>query len=199
MRVTEKKVQEQGGEIMKITAEDLRRKQSVRATFKLPRQTITLLSVVARQLGVKQKSLFDQLNDNPTTLVQLVQNSREFVQDSENRQQKTFVISRSALAAVNQAAKQENIPRDLLVELSISRLLSVVADELEKHKKRKAVLVEMEKHLQQGRKILAKAESLLGSEDQLCETLEKQIRFAESDIAEMQLLIKQGAAMEEEW
>ena len=180
----------------KITADDLRQKQSVRATFKLPQQTISLLSVVARQLGVKQKSLFDQLNDNPKALSQLVRDSHGFVRDSKDRQQKTFVISRNALLSVNQTAKEENISRDLLVELSISRLVPVAVNELEKHEKRKALLEDMEKHLQQGKKILRKADKLLGADDPLVAMLQKQVDLSQKSIAEIHGLLEQGGEME---
>ena len=180
----------------KITADDLRKKQSVRATFKLPQQTISLLSVVARQLGVKQKSLLDQLNDNPKTLSQLVQDSHGFVRDSKDRQQKTFVISRNALLSVNQTAKEENISRDLLIELSISRLLPVAANELEKHEKRKALLEDMVEHLQQGKRILRKADTLLGEDDPLVEMLRKQVSLSQKHIVEIQGLLQQGMEIE---
>ena len=179
-----------------ITADDLRKKQSVRATFKLPQQTISLLSVVARQLGVKQKSLFDQLNDNPKTLSQLVQDSHSFVRDRRDRQQKTFVISRNALLSVNQTAKEENISRDLLVELSISRLLPVAANELEKHEKRKELLVDMEGHLQQGKRILRKADKLLGEDDPLVEMVRKQVSLSQKNIAQIHAILQQGVGIE---
>ena len=41
--------------------EDLRGRQSVRATFKLSSRAIDALSIVAAHLGIKQKSLFDHL------------------------------------------------------------------------------------------------------------------------------------------
>lgn len=180
----------------KITADDLRKKQSVRATFKLPQQTISLLSVVARQLGVKQKSLFDQLNDNPRALSQLVQDSHDFVRNRKDRQQKTFVISRNSLHSVNTTAKEENISRDLLVELSISRLLPVAATELEKHEKRKELLIDMEEHLQQGKRILRKADELLGEDDPLIEMLRKQVNLSQKNIAEIHGMLQQGMGME---
>ena len=43
------------------TCSDLRGKQSIRATFKLSEKSIETVSVVAAQLGIKQKSLFDHL------------------------------------------------------------------------------------------------------------------------------------------
>jgi hypothetical protein len=42
-----------------ISFDELRLKQSVRTTFKLPRETISLLGLIAGQLGIKQKSLLD--------------------------------------------------------------------------------------------------------------------------------------------
>ena len=180
----------------KLTLDDLKKKQSVRATFELPRQTISLLSMVARQLGVKQKSLFDQLIDNPAVLTQVIQDSREFAEDQKDRQQKTFVISRDSLTSINMIAKQEKISRDLLVEISISRLLPIIDKELERHKKRKKIVADMKKHQLQGEKILSRAEKLLGSDDLLSEILEKQVQLVQKDISEIEALIEQGAAME---
>jgi len=180
----------------KLTLDDLKKKQSVRATFKLPQQTISLLSMVARQLGVKQKSLFDQLIDNPAVLTQVIQDSREFAEDQKDRQQKTFVISRDSLTSINTIAKQENISRDLLVEISISRLLPIIDKELERHKKRKKILADMKKHQLQGKRILSRADKLLGSDDQLSEMLRKQVKLVQRDISEIEALIEQGTAME---
>ena len=179
-----------------LTADDLRKKQSVRATFKLPQETISLLSLAAKQLGVKQKSLFDQLTDDPFTLTQMVQETQEFVEDQKNRQQKTFVISRDALLSINTTAKQENISRNRLVEISISRLLPIIARELKRHNKRKKIVADMKEHLLQGEKILQKADKLLGNDDRVSEMLEEQQRFARKNIAEISALIERGTAME---
>ncbi len=43
------------------SSKDLRGRQSVRATFKLSARAIEALSIVAVHLGIKQKSLFDQV------------------------------------------------------------------------------------------------------------------------------------------
>lgn len=182
--------------MIKLTVDDLKKKQSVRATFRLPQQTISLLRMVAKQLGVKQKSLFDQLVDDPAVLTQVIRDSREFVKDQKDRQQKTFVISRDSLVSINTTAKQENIPRDLLVEISISRLLPIIVKELDKHKKRKELLVDMKEHLLQGEKIMRKADKVLGSDDRLFKMLRKQMRLAHKNIAEIETLIEQGTAME---
>ena len=53
----------------RLTVDDLKGKQSVRATFRLPQQVIELLTLIAGQLGIKQKSLFDQLIEDSAVLV----------------------------------------------------------------------------------------------------------------------------------
>ena len=53
-----------------LTSTILKKKQSVRATFRLPDEIINLLSVVASQLGLKQKSLLDQLVEDKELLDQ---------------------------------------------------------------------------------------------------------------------------------
>ncbi|MEK6194066.1 MAG: hypothetical protein N2F24_07555, partial [Deltaproteobacteria bacterium] len=47
---------------------DLRGRQSVRATFKLTEACIGAISIVAAHLGIKQKSLFDHLVEDISTL-----------------------------------------------------------------------------------------------------------------------------------
>ena len=49
--------------LQKSTA-TLRGRQSVRATFKLTERSIDALSILACQLGIKQKTLFDQVVDD---------------------------------------------------------------------------------------------------------------------------------------
>lgn len=53
---------------MKELGSDLRGRQSVRATFKLSEKAIDALSIVAIHLGIKQKSLFDQLINDTSSL-----------------------------------------------------------------------------------------------------------------------------------
>src|SRR5210317_470126 len=85
-----------------LTVNDLTGKQSVRATFKLPQQTIDLLTVIASQLGIKQKSLFDQLIENASIMAQVSREAKDFSAETEERRQKTFVISRNTLLLLNQ-------------------------------------------------------------------------------------------------
>ena len=52
------------GAQLKLSAKQLRGKQSVRATFRLSDQMIDLLKVAANHLEVQQKSLIDELVQN---------------------------------------------------------------------------------------------------------------------------------------
>ena len=152
--------------------------------------------MVARQLGVKQKSLFDQLLDDRVTLTKLVRGSTDFEQNQKDRRQKTFVISRNSLASINQTAKRENISRDILVEISINRLLPVIANELERHIKRKEIVADMKEHLLQGENILKRAGTILGTNDRISKMLVKQLGLAGENLAKINVLMEQGSALE---
>jgi hypothetical protein len=181
---------------LELSLEDLKGKQSVRATFRLPRQVIELLSLIAAQLGIKQKSLFDQLFEDPAVLKTKAAENAASSESSGERVQKTYVISRSTLDTLERMAGKQNIPRDILVEISINRLLPVIKTEQEKHEKRKILLREMQKILQQERKILGKAESLLGEKDQLSEMIRQQVGIGERNVAAVKDLIARGKPME---
>jgi hypothetical protein len=179
-----------------LTVDDLTGKQSVRATFKLPQQTIDLLAVIAEQLGIKQKSLFDQLVENASILEQVAQETHNYSTDGE-RHQKTFVISRSTLVSLNKISKEQKIPRDIVVEVYIKQLLPVIKTELGKHKKRKALLKEMRVYQNQGKKLLEAAEDLLGKDDILCKKIKNQINISNKNVATAEELIKRGMPMED--
>jgi hypothetical protein len=147
------------------SSSDLRGKQSVRATFKLTGKAIDAMSVVSAHLGIKQKSLFDHLIDDIQSLDLIARkiNSDRFKR--LNRIQKTYVISRRTLCCLEEASKDFSAPRDALVEYSIERLLPVIAEEREKHQRRKEILSEIANYLQQGEKILKRSKKLVGEDD----------------------------------
>ena len=82
-----------------------------------------------------------------------------------DRIQKTFVVSRRTLSSLEETSRRFNTPRDALVEYSIQRLLPVIAKERERHRRRKAILKEINAHLAEGLKIMQKAQMQLGQED----------------------------------
>ena len=181
----------------RISFEELKLRQSVRTTFKLPKETITLLGLIAGQLGIKQKSLLDQLAEDRTLLNNLAKEADQGPEKSKSRYPKTFVISRSTLQSINEVAKQQNVPRDVLVEFSIRRLVPVIENELEKHTHRKKILEEMENYLIQGEKLRLRAKERLGEFDEMYGMIEKQVRLAQKNITKSRAIIEKGAPMED--
>ena len=108
----------------------LKGKQSVRATFKLSEGCIEAIGIVANQMGIKQKSLFDHLAEDINILESIAHDIKNTTLDMHNRVQKTFVISRRSLASLDEISKVFDAPRDALVELSIQRLLPIINSEV---------------------------------------------------------------------
>jgi len=163
-----KKDRRQGGSGISLplpSSSDLRGRQSVRATFKLTEEAISTVSIVATHLGIKQKSLFDHLIEDAGSLNLIARKIQAEAFDKLNRVQKTYVLSRKTMISLGEAAKKFSTPRDALVEYSIQRLLPIIIEEREKHKKRKAVLGEISEYLKMGENILKKSKMLLDEED----------------------------------
>jgi hypothetical protein len=152
-------------ELPQPNADDLRGRQSVRATFKLSPRAIEALSVVAVHLGIKQKSLFDHLIEDVQTLNAIAKEIEAEEFRALNRIQKTFVISRRTLVCLDQISRQFRAPRDALVEYSIQRLLPVIQREREKHRRRKKLLADIEAHVAQGLQLLNTAVEQVGEDD----------------------------------
>lgn len=180
-----------------LSFDGLKRKQSVRATFKLPQEVIELLGVTAGQLGIKQKSLLDQLVEDTCLLASLAQQANLTFKPDINRRQKTYVMSRSSLRSINDVAKKENISRDIIVEFSIRRLLPVIEIEREKHHKRKVILADMEKHMQNNERLCQQAKQTLGKDDVLFNMLTKQLRLAQKNVMEAHAVVEKGMPMED--
>lgn len=182
--------------VLALSADTLKGRQSVRATFKLPSQVIELLSLAANQLGLKQKSLFDQLLEDREILEQVASAAERYRPVQEHRQQKTYVVSRNSLGALDYVAKIHRLPRDLLVELSIQRLLPVISSEQEKQQNRKQVLGEMEGYLQQGLELLAKTQQMLGAEDPAFRQLALVLAQLRGSVEGLSEQVEQGRAIE---
>jgi len=147
------------------SSKDLRGKQSVRATFRLSRRAIETISILAVQLGIKKKSLFDHLIEDMDALDRVARHLNVDILQGTHRVQKTYVLNRRTLRCLDQTSKAYNAPRDALVESSIQRLLPLVTRELEKHRVRKRVMAETEAFFDQGNDILQKTIASLGEED----------------------------------
>ena len=110
--------------MQRLSIDTLRGRQSVRATFKLSPEVIELLRVMAAQLGIKQKTLFEHIIEKKEILEQLARLQSHDTADGERRQ-KTFVVNRDTLAVLEHLTKQYQVSRNVLVEVSIRRLLPI--------------------------------------------------------------------------
>lgn len=178
------------------TLSNLRGRQSVRATFKLTDTCIEAIGILAAQLGIKQKSLFDHLFSDTRTLTSIAEGVRNARLQTPNRIQKTFVISRSALVSLEDVAKSFNAPRDALIEISVQRLLPMIAEQRKRHAKRKALLERIGKHLAAGRKLLAEAYAELGEEELITDRLNAAMATYESAFKHMTNFIEKSEGIE---
>ena len=175
---------------------DLRGKQSVRATFRLSEACIDAISILATQLGIKQKSVFDHLMEDAQTLKSVARELQDTEYDRPNRIQKTFVISRISLSFLDMVSSLKNAPRDDLVEFSVRRLLPIISSERKKHVKRKKLLPEISDHFIKGEKMLSKARSVLGTDDPIVGKLQTAMAAYKNAYEEIDNLIEKGKNIE---
>jgi hypothetical protein len=176
---------------------DLRGRQSVRATFKLSARSIDALSIVAAQLGIKQKSLFDHLIEDAKSLSIIANEIEDEAFSALDRIQKTFVVSRRTLTCLEEISQLFNAPRDALVEYSIQRLMPVIAKEREKHVKRKEVLRDIDEHLADGLKILQKTRAVLGEDDPVYTRFEAAMHVLQNAQSQIEHYVKKGSIIED--
>ena len=174
---------------------DLRGRQSVRTTFKLTERSIHALSILAGQLGIRQKSLFDYLIDDIHAL-RLIAEKVQRLEAGEQRVAKTYVISRKTLENLEQISTSCNTPRDVLVEFSIERILPLIRREKEKHARRKQFLAEIEAYLRQGGEMLRRAEADLGEDDPVYRQMLAMLRAVDSSHAVIEGFVERGRKME---
>ena len=176
---------------------DLRGRQSVRATFRLTAGCIEAISIVANQLGIKQKSLFDHLVEDTRSLSLIARSMRNARIQKQNRVQKTFVMSRRSLSSLDEVSKSYNAPRDALVEYTVQSLLPIIAREQEKHGQRKKMLAEIKDHLAKGKMLLGKIEESLGVEDHIYQKLETVIAGYENVYSNVASFVDRGKVIED--
>lgn len=181
----------------KVSMGTLKGMQSVRATFTLPQNTIALLSIVANQLGIKQKSIFDHLVENRQILYQIAEEARDYQPKPKQRKQKTFVLSKNSLTILDAFAKEFKLPRDVVVEFSIKQLYPVVAEEKERHENRKILLKDMEGYRKASGQLLEKVKQLIGEDDPVSTQLEYIFNLYDKNIEELRGSIEKGKCVEE--
>ena len=171
---------------------DLRGRQSVRATFRLSEACIDAISILATQLGIKQKSVFDHLLEDAQVLKNAARKLQGTEFDHHQGIQKTFVISRRSLSFLDMVSSEHAAPRDALVEYSVRRLLPIIANERQKHEKRKKLLVEISNHFNIGQTLLSKAEEALGRDDPIVAKLETAMSVYKNTYDDIVKFVKKG-------
>ena len=176
---------------------DLRGKQSVRATFKLTRKAIDSLGLVAVHMGIKQKSLFDHIIEDASTLKELARQIQIQKFKKKTRIQKTYVLSRKTIEILETISDTHDMPRDALVEYSIMQLESVILAEKENHKKRKILFNEVLDHFEHGRRLFSKSLELLGENDPFCKKLEKGLLAYNKEKNNIESFLKKSKPLED--
>jgi hypothetical protein len=174
----------------------LRGRQSVRATFRLSEACIDAISILSAQLGIKQKSVFDHLMEDAQVLKDMASELQNSGFDRHERIQKTFVISRRSLSFLDTISSEYDAPRDALVETSVRRLLPIIANERKKHEKRKVISAEISNHFEKGRKLLSKAEEMLGTDDPIVNNLKTAMSVYKNVLDDITGFIERGKIIE---
>ena len=115
----------------------------------------------------------------------------------QNKIQKTFVISRKTITNLKRTCKEYEAPRDLLVEQLIQRLIPLIDIEKKKHRKRKEIIKELESLFLDGSRVIEKSAKDLGQDDPVYERVESIIRNMQSNLQEIDSIIKKGEMIEE--
>ncbi|MFT5697576.1 MAG: hypothetical protein ACI8ZB_000424 [Desulforhopalus sp.] len=183
-------------EFTETSSADLRGKQSVRTTFKISERAINSLSLLAVQLGIKQKSLFDHLMEDVQALEHIAREFQEF-EIRKQRVAKTYVISRKTLEILERISVQYGAPRDALVEYSIERILPLLAKEKEKHEKRKEIAVEVLDYLKDGVALMAAVKVTLGEDDPVFHEVLSMMRGVNNCSENIATLVARGRKIEE--
>ncbi len=175
---------------------DLKGRQSVRTTFKLSPRSIDALSLLAAQLGIKQKSLFDHLIDDTQTLKAIARDV-ESPEMRANRVPKTYVISRRTLESLDEISRHYQTPRDILVEFSIERIMPLIKEERKKHENRKKLINSIDGLLENSRSLLQEADKVLDRDDPVLEKVFQICRSINQGCAEINTIVEKGQKLEE--
>lgn len=171
---------------------DLLGKKSVKATFRLKPEIISVLSILSAQLGIKQKSLFDYLLEDMNALHEIAGTSLPGRFDKVKRIRKTLVLSQKTLSALKVAAEHFSTSRDDIVERLIQRLLPVFENERIRQAEREKALVKIKEHFNQGKTLIHEIRRLVGKEDSLYQSFQAVMRSYAKAFADIETLVDKG-------
>lgn len=186
-------------EVMMISetyAADLRGRQSVRTTFKLSPHCIDALSLLAGQLGIKQKSIVDHLVDDTQALHALARDNEVREAMTTHRIAKTYVVSRRTIERLERVSKRFKTPRDILVESSIERILPLLREEKRKHEQRVCLQDKLSRLLLDSQQLLHEADGTLDHDDPVLGAIVQMASSIQSGCAEVEQVIEKGKKLE---
>lgn len=192
-----KKQKQMNISLPKTLTSELKDRQSVRATFRLSEGCINAISIVATQMGIKQKSLFDHLAEDMDSLRSIAREVKQSKIKKQGRIQKTFVVSKKSLASLDEISNMFNASWDVLIERYIQGLLPIISKERVKHEKRKGFLAKIKKHFQQGEKILNEIRKQLGEDDPIIDKFAMVMSGYETVKDNMEAFIDRSKGIEE--
>jgi hypothetical protein len=176
---------------------DLLGKKSVRATFRLHPTAVELMSILAAQLGIKQKSLFDYLMEDRDALHAMAASRPPDAASKEQRIQKTFVVSQQSLATLDAVAKQAAASRNDLIERSIHRLLPIIEKERIRQQQRTEALAKVAVHFKQGKNLVDDVKTMVGEDDAIYQSLGSIMNAYEKAVDDMQERVDKGKRVTE--
>ena len=186
-----------GIELPVASAAALQGRQSVRATFKLSNECIDALNIVATHMGIRQKSLFDHLAEDRDLLNSIARELRNHPWPNQPRVQKTYVISRNTLVVLNRIARGKKVPRDALIELSVRRLMPIIAQQQQDYAERKKILDQLKRHLASGEKIKSRIDKLFGPDDALSADFTNAIGSYANCVSNLEHFVEKGKMIED--
>jgi len=176
---------------------DLLGKKSVRATFRLHPSVVELMSILAAQLGLKQKSLFDYLMEDTEALHAAAESQPPDNTVKEQRIQKTFVVSQRSLTALDTVAKHGAASRNDLIEKSIQRLLPVLEKERLRQRQRTRALSRIAGHFKQSKALMDDVKAMVGEDDTLYQSLIRVMDSYGKAVAEIRERVDKGKRISE--
>jgi hypothetical protein len=180
----------------KMTSAALKGKQSVRTSFKLSEACIQAINIVAKQLEIKHRSLFDYLIEDTDTLERIAQKIVRGNQFENKGIQKSFIISRESLVRIDHLCEKLKISRDALIELSVRRLLQIIEKEMENHRKRKDMLELVQNHYHESKQVLNRIKASVGAEDTIYKVFQNTVSASKQAKIQLIDILSKGKVIE---
>jgi hypothetical protein len=180
----------------KMTSSALKGKQSVRTSFKLSDACIQAINIVSTQLGLKHRSLFDYLVEDTNALKAIAEDIGKIDNKQDEKNQKSYIISRETLKLIDDTCGDLNISRDTLIEHSVRRLLPIIEKEIRNHRRRKDMLEMVNKHYTDGSLVLNKIKDSVGTDDPIYRAFKNSVSSCKQVNTQIRHIVSKGKILE---